>query len=199
MNYINRLFAATLIPMTIHIENDDATITHITWNSVETMDGDPPGFYMATSVNTCSREGYGFGSNMSEWKRATWKDVIKILRERFPRRHGSQCDYKIRHYTDIPPGRGHDYTVHCTVTGQHFHCACCESPEVHTGVYHKLCGSCTEKSDAKRRAITSAILAYESEFAVKFEEIREWRDEAEGRYDYDRCPDSRREDFHADG
>lgn len=194
--YINRLFAATLIAHGIHIENDDATITHIQWQGTENDDGDPPGFYIASSVNACSRTHSPYGSNLSEWKRVGWKDVIKILRERFRRRVKGQCSV-VGHIFD---SKGNRIDIQCIETRQHFHCASCAAPEAHIGCYSKLCGVCTEKSDEQRRKLTHMIIMYEAEFGVGFREWKDYRDEFEGRYDHGPSRSrSDREDFHADG
>ncbi len=135
---------------------------------------------------------------MSDWKVVGWKEVLKFIRENYPRRdREGQCTHKYEVWNDR--GTFIDMHVNCTLAQEHFHCKCCGGAETGTGVYSTLCHDCTKKSDDKRQELTRQILDYESTFNVRFKEVQEWRDQYEGVYDYETHRGHRGEDFHSDG
>jgi len=132
----------------------------------------------------------------SEWKPVSGKEVLKFIRETFPQRDEECCNHKHEVWNDS--GNHLLMKVKCVNPYRHFHCTACGAAETGIMVYDKLCQACTEKSDEQRRNLTNGILDYEGKFGVPFKEVKEWRDQFDGVYDYEGGGRSG-EDFHADG
>lgn len=132
----------------------------------------------------------------SEWEPVSWKEVLKFIRDKYQQLDEECCKHKFEVWNK--QGTHLQMKVKCVNPYQHFHCKACEATETATGVCDKLCFDCQQKADKVRESLTKQILDYEGQFGIKFAEIKEWRDQFNGEYDYD-YRSRTGEDFHADG